>query len=163
MSSRRGWCRVGVSPGVPKHPVPTPSLVLTCGVMTCSCHPSPALAQSSNNDSFIIVFLVFSTGLGTQKTMNIHLLDEQMNEWMKASLSHCKNIPYFTPAVLNPGYMRESRSEISEDPQTQAIPPEIQTPVAVVGPQLLYFFKTTPGIARVENLQNHRAVAEVRE
>ena len=32
--------------------------------------------------SFSIVFLVLRTGLGTQKTMNIHLLDEQMNEWI---------------------------------------------------------------------------------
>lgn len=75
--------------------------------------PVPPLAHSSKNSSFVTVFLVGSTGLGTQKTTVyiLHLLNERITRWIKAvttpsfSPSHCKTILHFIPAFLNPRYI----------------------------------------------------------
>lgn len=65
-SSHKGRCWAGASSGVPKHSESALIIsLLICGVMTCLAHLSPPLARGSNHGSFIVVFLVSSTGLGT--------------------------------------------------------------------------------------------------
>lgn len=136
VSSHKGWCWVGVSSGVPSTLSTLITGLLICGVMTCLAYLSPPLAQGSNNGSFIIVFLTSSTRFSTQETIPVYLLTEQMNGQMKAvttpsfSLSHYKNIPYFTPAVFQSRFYKWALLyEVLENSETPEATPETWIPV----------------------------------